>query len=186
MRLNHSSTDGPLDWARGKRGGRAVELGQARGWSREECAQGVQPEPKGTIPTTAAKLCQPRPRRNIQEGREPEGNGEVAASGREEVEAEGHLGQAAGSKSRQDGHLAQERGLATARRHRPGCPGDISYLQPHGHHRHQWAGESLSSPQDPHLLASRVAPIGQVVSSGESRAVRQALETEWGKCITCV
>lgn len=49
-----------------------VEWGQAWGWNGEECVQGMQPEPKGTIPTTAAKLCQSQPKRNTQEGRKPQ------------------------------------------------------------------------------------------------------------------
>lgn len=50
-------------------------------WNGEECVQEMQPEPKGTIPTTAAKLFQPWPKRNTQEGRKLAGGGE-AASGR--------------------------------------------------------------------------------------------------------
>lgn len=67
-----------------------------------------------------------------------------------------------------------------------GCQGRTSHLQPHGTTGNQWAWEPLSFPQYPHLLASGVAPIGQAVSSNESRGVCQALETEWGKCTVCV
>lgn len=43
---------------RRKKGAGVVELGRAWGWNGEECVQEMQPEPKGTIPTTAAQLCQ--------------------------------------------------------------------------------------------------------------------------------
>lgn len=54
--------------------------GRHGAWNGEECVQEMQPEPKGTIPTTAAKLFQPWPKRNSQEGRKRAGG--EAASGR--------------------------------------------------------------------------------------------------------
>lgn len=102
MRQNQS----PWQWfpglGQGTERGRAVELGQARGWSGEECAQGMQPEPKGTIPTTAAKLCQPRPRRNTQEERQPAGSGRQQQVGERRWRQKATWGRWAGLSSQCD------------------------------------------------------------------------------------
>lgn len=53
-------------------GGWVMGVGGRHGaWNGEECVQEMQPEPKGIIPTTAAKLFRSQPKRNTGEGRKP-------------------------------------------------------------------------------------------------------------------
>lgn len=159
-----------------------VEPGQAWGWNGEECVQEMQPEPKGTIPTTAAKLCQPRPKRNTREGRKPAGSREAATSGSQE--AEGHLGPAGQDRAARAAHqptrwsrsgeggACREETKALAAQVRPATCTST------GSTGNQWTREAPTFTQCPYLSASGVAPIGQTVSSSESRGMCQALETE--------
>lgn len=56
-------------WVGGRRGGHGA-------WNLEECVQEMPPEPKGIIPTTAAKLFPCGPRETLQkEGCQQEGDG---------------------------------------------------------------------------------------------------------------
>lgn len=159
--------------------------GRHGAWNGEECVQEMQPEPKGTIPTTAAKLFQPWPKRNTQEGRTLAGGGRQQVGGQE---VEGHLGPArqgwetASTAHQQtqcppgsgEGHaccwtmeaLAAQGGPAT-------CSPKVATGNQPG-----WDALSSPSPRHPHLAVSGAAPVGKAISSSGSRGVCQALETE--------
>lgn len=68
FRHNHSPLVVPWAEPKEKAGDGVVEWGRAWGWNGEECVQGMQPEPKGTIQQQQQNYVSCSPRETLKEG----------------------------------------------------------------------------------------------------------------------
>lgn len=127
---------------------------------------------EGLIPTTAAKLFQPQPKRNTPRRETASGDGG------------GRSGRSTGCRvvpvlatSRAQGCHVPVTGEWSHRLFRYCQPLLVSVRGTSGRREH---GREISSLKKPHLLAGGVARVGQAVSSSKAWRVCQTLETEIG------